>query len=109
MASELDSLIDQLGQTAKAIQNDPGYFQSSPEQRLKLLKATQELYKTTQDPMESYMEFLISMARVTVIRLFIKWKVFEIIATEGTISFASLAEKVNADVTLISKFCARLR
>lgn len=102
MADQLDTLIEQLGQTAKAIQNDPSYFQSSPEQRLKLLKATQELYKTTQEPMEAYMEFLIGMAQVTVIRLFIKWKIFEVIAAEGPISYASVAEKAEADLTLIS-------
>lgn len=102
MASQLDSLIEQLGQTTKAIQDDPAFFQSLPEQRLKLLKATQELYKTTQQAMEACMEFLIGMAQVTVIRLFIKWKVFEAIADHGPISFSSLAEKAGADVTLIS-------
>jgi hypothetical protein len=102
MASQLDSLIEQLGKTTKAIQDDPAFFRGSPEQRLKLLQATQELYKTTQEAMEAYMEFLVGMAQATVIRLFIKWKVFEAVSAHGPISFSSLAEKAGADVTLIS-------
>ncbi|KFH40298.1 Demethylsterigmatocystin 6-O-methyltransferase-like protein [Hapsidospora chrysogenum ATCC 11550] len=108
MASQLDSLIEQLGQTTKAIQHDPAFFQDLPEQRLKLLKATQELYKTTQEAIEAYTEFLIGMAQAKVIRLFIKWKVFEAVAAHGPISISSLAEKAGADVTLITRLARML-
>jgi len=40
---------------------------------------------------------------VAATRLFIEWKVFEHIPTTGSITYADLAAKVDADTSLISK------
>jgi hypothetical protein len=102
MADKLDQLIEQLEQTTTAIRNDLTYFQGEPEKRHKLLKAADGLIKTVQEPMEGYLDFLTSMANATVINLFVKWKVFEIIDAAGSISYDDLAKAVEADVALIS-------
>lgn len=104
MADKVDQLIEKLEQTAQTIQDDATYFENHPEKRQKLLKAAETLTKTVQQPMEGYLDFLTAMANATIVNLFVKWKVFETIDAAGSISYSDLAEKVGADLALISMF-----
>jgi hypothetical protein len=54
-------------------------------------------------PRDDIMDIMTGFCQIAVIRLFIKWKVFEKIPATGTISYKELAAAVGADVSLISE------
>jgi Mn-dependent DtxR family transcriptional regulator len=43
------------------------------------------------------------MAEMGAIRTLMKWKAFDVIPAEGTITYKELAEKLDAEVSLVSK------
>ncbi len=54
-------------------------------------------------PTDHIMGVFSNMGIISAIRLFQSWKVFDTIPTEGSISFAELAEKIGAEEALLSE------
>ena len=103
MSTDAASALELLQKAAQLIAADPNALQSAPDVRSDIVKTASQLVAVTQNPMEHFMGFLTNLAQVTVIRLFIKWGVFENIPSEGSISFQKLSEIVGADLGLLSK------
>jgi hypothetical protein len=72
-----------------------------------LLAAGTDLINAVSLPQDKLLLWLPQFTHITSIRLFIKWKAFEKIPTgDGAdTSYAELAAKLGADVSLISKTC----
>ncbi|KAK3938737.1 O-methyltransferase-domain-containing protein [Diplogelasinospora grovesii] len=101
IADKLESLAQQLTETGKCIREGRITLESSLADRVKLLSAVKEVADSVKQPSDEIMEMLPMFANVVAIRLFIKWKAFENIPTNGAISYKDLAEKVGAEANLI--------
>ncbi|KJZ70336.1 hypothetical protein HIM_10265 [Hirsutella minnesotensis 3608] len=104
MAAKLESLIQKLAETTESIRNNPASFNASTEQYARLGEAFEVFRKETRQPTDVVLDLLPHLAELTVVRLFIKWKVFENIPTDGEISFKDLASKLGAETNLITRF-----
>ncbi|XP_044719877.1 o-methyltransferase domain-containing protein [Hirsutella rhossiliensis] len=108
MAAKLESLIQQLAETTESIRNNPASFHASTNQHARLADALQVLRAETRQPTDVVLDLLPHLAELTVLRLFIKWKVFENIPADGEISFRDLASKLGAETNLITRFASVL-
>lgn len=69
--------------------------------RAKILEATRRIQLLTKDPGDEWTDMVYASTLMTAKRLFCDWGVFDAIPTEGTISFAELAAKVDAEEMLL--------
>lgn len=106
LANKLDGWAKKLTDAAQSIRKSDG---ASFDHKLTVTGTAQEILQTVQEPIEHFMGALVILVQFTATRLFVKWKVFEKIPMQGTISYKDLAEKVGADEALISKFRIQIR
>ncbi|KAF2140454.1 uncharacterized protein K452DRAFT_359532 [Aplosporella prunicola CBS 121167] len=102
MPSDLESIVRDLS-TAISGYDDP----SSQEGRLKrqnILRLAKQIKDEVEEPRERAYEYIIQMGEIPVVRVFQEWKAFDIIPEEGSISYADLAAKLNAEEALIQRF-----
>lgn len=99
-ADQLDAWAKTLSDTAQSIRRAGSV---SMDHRVTTSAVAQDILKTMQSPIEHLMGSLIMMVQLAAMRLFVKWKVFETMPTQGPISYKSLASKVGADEALIRK------
>lgn len=107
LADQLESLAKSLTETAQSVRDSPDGV--SPSHRLQLSNASHSILRSVQQPGEQLMEAMVTVVQITVMRLFIKWKVFETIPLQGNISYVELAAKAGADTSLISESPGRHR
>lgn len=100
LADKLDVWAKKLSSTAQSIRNKS---EASFDDRVAVSSTAQEMLRAVQQPMEQLMASFSFMVQFTAMRLFVKWKVFETLPSQGTISYKELAEKVGAEEALISK------
>ncbi|KAF7556981.1 hypothetical protein G7Z17_g1040 [Cylindrodendrum hubeiense] len=103
MADKLESWAEQLREIAADIRNNSESPNLSHEQHAKLTGTAKDILKTVKQPQERLMESMIVIAELAALRMFIKWKVFEIIPGHGTISYKDLALKLGAETSLITR------
>ncbi|KAK7414433.1 hypothetical protein QQX98_006711 [Neonectria punicea] len=103
IADKLESWAQQLTEIAVGFRNKPESPNLSREEHGKLATTANDILKTVRKPQERLMESMIVMAELAALRLFIKWKVFEIIPVEGSISYGELAAKLDAEEPLITR------
>lgn len=101
VADRLDELAAQLSNSAKSIREGSVSLDTDGEERSKIIKAAKEVIDVGKQPKEQFYDFYMVLVPLTVIRTFIKWKVFENIPVSDTISYGDLAAKVGADRSLI--------
>lgn len=102
MADHMGSLAQQLATTAESIRSNPASLESLEKERSKLVESAQALLKVLK-PADPIMDWMVTLVQFTAIRLFIGWKVFEAIPSDGSISHSDLAAKIGAEVPLISE------
>ncbi|OIW27605.1 S-adenosyl-L-methionine-dependent methyltransferase [Coniochaeta ligniaria NRRL 30616] len=78
---------------------------ASPEQHAGLVEILKRVVELVHGPRDDIMDTMTGFCQIAVIRLFIKWKVFEKIPVAGIISYKELAAVVGADVSLITRLC----
>lgn len=100
LANKLDAWAKKLTDTAQSIRKTDDV---SFDHRITISATAQDILQTTQQPLEHLMGALVLIVQFTALRLFVKWKVFENIPTQGPISYEELAGKVGADEALISE------
>lgn len=105
VADTLDALAQRLTETAQALRSGSLSLEADTLKRTGLIQAGTELIDAVSQPMDKFLLWLPQFTHITSIRLFIKWEAFaKIPAGEGVdISYAELAAKLGADVSLISK------
>lgn len=101
LTDQLDAWAKKLSDTAQSIRRAGNV---SMDHRVTASAAAQDILKTVQSPIEHLMGSMILMVQFAAMRLFVKWKVFETIPIQGSISYKDLASKVGADEALIRKF-----
>ncbi|KAI9903456.1 hypothetical protein N3K66_002808 [Trichothecium roseum] len=111
LAKDMTSLSQQIRSLTQAIKSNRESLHSSSDAiknaKQELVDAAEALLAVAQppDPLKTAM---VAMVQLTTLHLFREWKVFDAIHEAGTISYADLAEKLGADVALISRFAAIL-
>jgi hypothetical protein len=105
LADKLDALSRRLADTAQGLRSGTLTLETDTVQRMGLIKAGTELADAVSLPRDKLLLWLPQIVHITAMRLFVKWKAFEQIPTDDTanVSYAELAAKVGADVSLISK------
>ncbi|KAK7433353.1 hypothetical protein QQZ08_000293 [Neonectria magnoliae] len=102
IADKLESWAQEFTEIAVGFRSKPESITLSREEHGKLAATANDILKTVKQPQERLMESMIVMAQLAALRLFIKWKVFEIIPVDGSISYGDLAAKLNAEESLIT-------
>ena len=98
---ELTGAVDEFtSQAAGAGQTAASGHNLNLGQRRRIIDAAK-------DPVDQWMDVTAQSALFTANRLLFQWGVFEAIPLEGSISYAELAAKVDADPVLISELPAR--
>jgi hypothetical protein len=100
VADSLESLAAMLTDAAKGLRRGTS---ASPEQHAGLVESLKRVVELVHGPRDDIMDIMTGFCQIAVIRLFIKWKVFEKIPAAGIISYKELAAAVGADVSLISE------
>lgn len=85
-----------------------GDFMSGPDgddkgQRQKIIEAASKILAVAKDPSDQGMDAIGQLTLIAANRIFWEWGVFDEIPLEGSISYSELADKVNADVSLLSE------
>lgn len=83
-------------------------FMSGPDvddkgKRQKIIEAATKILAVAKDPSDQGMDAIGQLTLIAANRIFWEWGVFDEIPAEGTISYSELAEKVNADVSVLSE------
>lgn len=99
VADQLDSLAASLTKAAKDLRADPKSSPGAHEELVELLRRTSGIVN---QPRDDLADLMMGFVQCTAIRLLVKWKVFEHIPGEGTISYADLAAKAACDKNFIS-------
>ena len=73
-------------------------------QAANIVEAAQRILSLAKSPAGLGMEAIGQLSIITANRIFWEWNVFEAIPRDGAISYAELAAKVDADVSVISGF-----
>lgn len=101
LQSRLKHITDQLSQIQKAIESDPTSVGAFASDRDALVDAAQAVVAASKGPVDAIMDTMVMTAQMTAMRLFISWKVFEAIPSQGSISFEELGVKVKGDPALL--------
>lgn len=106
LANKLDAWAKRLTDAAKSIRKaDDASF----DHRLTASATAQDILQTVQQPIEHLMSSLVLLVQFTATRLFVKWKAFEKIPLQGSISYKELSEKIQADEALVSRFAISIQ
>lgn len=108
VASYLEGLAAELGETARQLRQGDFSLDKDAKKRNQLIETANNLLTTVQQPIDQLMGYAYIFPALAAARLFVDWKVFEHVPAQGSISYSALAEKVGADVSLISKGPTRL-
>ncbi|KPM39218.1 hypothetical protein AK830_g7341 [Neonectria ditissima] len=103
LADKLESWAQQLTDIAAGVRKESETLSLSREDHAKLTTTANDILNTVKQPQERLMESMIVMAQLAALRLFIKWKVFEMIPSSGSISYEKIATELNAEQTLITR------
>ncbi len=103
LADSLEALAKRLTEVAAGLRSGNLSLETDAPQRMGLMSACVDVANTVSRPADKLLLWLPHFTHITAIRLFIKWKAFAHIPSGNSISYADLAAKLGADVSLISK------
>ncbi|KAK2592521.1 hypothetical protein QQS21_009796 [Conoideocrella luteorostrata] len=107
LAVQMEALAKQLAATAKTLRANP----DSPifhQDSAKVIESAEELVRDMKQPLARLLDDAAVMTQFGALRLFIKWKIFEKIPSEGSVSYKELADGLKADTALIARLGACL-
>lgn len=70
---------------------------------LRITEAAQTIHSAAKSPASLGMEAISQLSLIAANRIFWEWKVFDAIPRDGSITYAELAAKVDADLSVISR------
>lgn len=112
--AEAASAADEVAAAVRAFMDErhaPG-GDVDKTQRRRVVDAANALIAAVKDPADEWFDATAEVARLGASRLFWEWKAYDAIPAEGSISYAELAGKVEAEEALIRELrtpCVRAR
>jgi hypothetical protein len=107
VADKLEQLDQLAAQLTSAISEYKAVAESGNDliARTAVIKTAQQIAFVTKKPEEQWFDQSVQMADLGATRLFMKWKAFDAIPPvgQGTITYEALAEKLDAEVSLVRK------
>ncbi|GAB1312713.1 hypothetical protein MFIFM68171_02923 [Madurella fahalii] len=100
LSKELEPLCKNLTDAVSGLGSSGG--------RESVISAAKAIIHAAQDAQELYVHFAVNKCEIIVMRLFLKWEVFQGIPLQGSISFSELAAKIGAEVGLIARLSRML-
>ena len=105
LGRQLEDLADQPSPTSKRPRSGCISLYSGVDEKEKPETVVIANGQTNEkESMDKLMGYVHALPALTATRLFIDWKVFENIPAQGSIAYTDLADKVGADVSLISRW-----
>ncbi|KAF6827993.1 O-methyltransferase [Colletotrichum musicola] len=92
----LSDLATQLSGVAKSPSSDS-------EKNAAAAAIAKQVLTAVKGPVPDWMDRMLSVSEITAIRLFLDWGAFAVIPENDTVTFAEVADKLNADVSLIRR------
>jgi hypothetical protein len=103
LAQQLEDLAAKFTETAYRLRSGDTHLENDARSRNELINAAKNLLDAVQRPADKLWGYVHILPALAASRLFVDWKVFENIPQQGSISYAALANKVGAEVSLISE------
>ncbi|KAB2571908.1 O-methyltransferase hmp5 [Lasiodiplodia theobromae] len=106
MTDSLKALSNDLSQAIDSYTDSSG-----PEgfaQRKKIVALAKGIIDDVQGPLEKPFDYCVSMAEMGALRVLMDWRALEHIPQDGSISYADLAAKVDAEEPLLRRFASML-
>ena len=103
MEAKLESLTRELTHLTDSLREDRASLKNHAGQVSQLAKASAAFSNLNRGPMDHLTDMMSNLTQLTALGLFMKWGVFDHIPVHETITYQTLAEKVGADTSLISK------
>lgn len=103
--AEATAAADEVTAALQTFLKEPGTAGSDLDkgQRRRIVDAAQKMISAVKDPGDEWFDATAQVAQMGANRLFWEWKAYDHIPPEGSISYAELAKKVEADESLIRK------
>ncbi|GKT46256.1 methyltransferase fsa4 [Colletotrichum spaethianum] len=95
-SATLSDLASQLSQLAASSSSDA-------EKTKAAVTIAQNVLDLARGPKPDWMDRMISVMEVVVLKLFLEWKIFDLIPLDDSISYTNLARKLEAEVSLIKR------
>ncbi|POR37888.1 Demethylsterigmatocystin 6-O-methyltransferase, partial [Tolypocladium paradoxum] len=108
MAGHMDSLAQQLAATAERLRDNPASLDSLEEKRSKLVESAEALLRVLK-PADPIMDAMVTLIQFTAIRLFVGWKAFEAIPSDGAISHSDLGSSTGTKPRIGGDYVAHTR
>ncbi|CAK7231322.1 hypothetical protein SEUCBS140593_007886 [Sporothrix eucalyptigena] len=105
IADNLDSLVVTLTQASKNLRSASSEsLLTSVTAKATVVDALKGAIEAVQNPQDAFLDTMVLISRIVALRIFVKWKVFDAIPAEESITYADLAAKVNSDTEIIRRF-----
>ncbi|KAF9880464.1 O-methyltransferase [Colletotrichum karsti] len=103
--AEASAAADEVNTALQTFLKEPGTAGSDLDkgQRRRIVDAANKLIATVKDPGDEWFDATAQVAQLGANRLFWEWKAYDHIPSEGSISYGDLAEKVQAETSLIRR------
>lgn len=95
-AETLSDLATQLSGVAKSPSSDA-------EKNAAAATIAKQILTAANGPVPDWMDRMRGVSEITAIRLFLDWGAFAVIPENDTVTFAEVADSLNADVSLVRK------
>lgn len=103
LADKLDGLAATLREASKSVrEGSPSSLQTNVSKKAEVVGALKSAIEALQNPQDVFLDNMVLISRLVALRIFVKWKVFDAIPATGSITYADLAAKVNADTEIVS-------
>lgn len=103
--AEATAAAEEVNTALRTFLTEPGTAGSDLDKgrRRRIADAANRLIAAVRDPGDEWFDATAQVAQLGANRLFWEWKAYDHIPPEGSISYADLAGKVDAEVSLISE------
>ncbi|KAL1888090.1 hypothetical protein Sste5346_009777 [Sporothrix stenoceras] len=104
LSDTLDNLSKTLADAAKNTRDgSSSSILTNITSKADLLGALKGAIEAIQNPQDAFLDQMVHVSRLVAMRIFIKWKVFDAVPTTGSITYANLAAKVNAEEEIVTR------
>lgn len=100
LPEQLESLRTELTEAVNAFVAFPKTTKSGSS----INQIAREIVALTQDPEDTWIDQCVAMSEYAAIRVFMKWKAFENIPSDRSISYKDLAKRCEAEESITSEF-----
>ncbi|CAK7229134.1 hypothetical protein SCUCBS95973_007117 [Sporothrix curviconia] len=104
LADKLDSLAATLTEASKILRaGSSASLLASATHKADVLAALKAGIEAVQSPQDAFLDTMVTTSCLVAKRIFVKWKLFDAIPVTGSITYATLAAKVDADTEIVTR------